>query len=378
MKWTSMARTSLIIGLVLITIAPSISIVHGDSGRASNGPSLKVDRFYGDKIPVTRASTITINGTTNGTSVMINGDLATLSGGKFTAQVSLLEGPNLIYIVASDAGGNTTIYDDVITKDTIPPVVAITNPSFPLQTNKRSLHVEGIVEIGEIGSTVEINGKAANVTADTFSANVELNRNITSIIVKAKDLIGNVRIVTYPVTFDDQLNLTFTTRFEHDYYFNHTNSIKLIETYYDRIFIDGKTDPGATVIINGSLVTVLDNGSFTQMVELKMGSNNLSVIAKDSAGNNVTQYLDVKRYKYEPFVVPVEVAGMLLILGIAAGTIGGYFIGRSKERKKQAAAKQKAAEEAYQARKKAQAPKPQAPPKEPKAAEAPVKKESKK
>ena len=373
MNRTSMARTVLALGLVLITLVLSVPLSFGDSGRASNGPSLIIDgpnciNCY------TRADSFTVNGTTNGTSVTINGIPVTLIGGKFSATAPLFEGPNYIYLVAKDAGGNATTREFFIMKDTIPPVVALTNPNFPLQTNKKSIHVDGIVERN---CTVEINGNAANGTTDTFSADIELNRTITSLIVKASDRAGNIRTVIYPVTFDDQLNLTYTTRFEHDYYFNYSESNKLIETYYNRIFIDGKTDPGTNIVINGSPVKVLDNGNFTAMVELKMGSNNISIVAKDAAGNNVTKYLRVKRYLYQPDAVPLEVAGLLLILGIAAGTVGGYFIGRSKERKAQAAAKQKAAEEAYQARKKAaQAAKTIAPPKEPKPPKEPQPKET--
>jgi len=365
-----MDRTLTALALVLLSLAlllPTVSVQ-----GASSGPSLIVT--YPSDGFATKSSTVTVNGTTNGTLITINGVNAPLNAKNFILQVSLNEGTNSLLIVAKDAGGNTTSKALTVFKDTLAPVVSVTKPSFPLMTDQTSLHIEGVVEKG---STVTANGKAATVSSDTFSADVPLDHNVTALTIKATDSAGNERTVTYPVTFDDQLNLTFTTRFEQDYYFNSTESKDLIETYYERIFIDGKTDPGATIIINGSPVKVLDNGSFTEMVELKMGKNNLSIIAKDAAGNNVTQYLNVKRYKYEPFVVPVEVAGMLLILGLGVGTAGGFFLGRSKERKAQAKAKQKAAEEASKAKQKSQAPKSQSPPQGPKVAEAPIKKDSK-
>jgi hypothetical protein len=365
-----MDRNLTALALVFLSIAlmlPTVSVQ-----GASSGPSLIVT--YPSDGFVTKSSTVTVNGTTNGTSVTINGVSAALSAKTFLLQITLNEGTNSLLIVAKDGGGNMTAKALTVVKDSVAPIVSVTSPSFPLLTNQASVHIVGVVEKG---STITANGKAATVSADTFSADVPLDHNVTALTIKATDLAGNERTVIYPIAFDDQLNLTFTTRFEHDYYFNYTESKELIETYYDRIFIDGKTDPGASLIINGNPVKVLDNGSFTEMVELKMNSNNISIIAKDAAGNNVTDHINVKRYKYEPFVVPVEVAGMLLIIGIGAGTVGGFFIGRSKERKAQAKAKQKAFEEANKARQKAQAPKPQVPPKGPKATEAPVKKESK-
>jgi hypothetical protein len=365
-----MDRTLTALALVFVSLA--LLLPAGSVQGASSGPSLTVT--YPPDGFITRSSTVTVNGTTDGTSVTINGLPASLSLKAYNLQVPLNEGPNSLLVLAKDASGNTTSKALTVVKDTVAPVVSVTSPSFPLLTNRTFLHIQGVVEKG---SSVIANGKAAAVSADTFSADVAVDHNVTALIIKATDLAGNERTVSYPVTFDDSLNLTFSTRFEHDYYFNYTKSKELIETYYDRIFIDGKTDPGASIIINGNPVKVLDNGSFTEMVELKMGSSNISIVAKDAAGNNVSDFINVKRYKYEPFLVPVEVAGMLLILGLIAGSVGGWFVGRHKERKVQAAAKQKAAEEAYQARKKAQAQKPEAPPKETKPKEPPTKKETK-
>jgi hypothetical protein len=309
---------------------------------------------------VTNADTITIWGTTNGTSVTIDDIPATLSHGNFTAVEPLIEGPNLIFIVAHDAGGNTTTTWFTILRDSIPPVVAITSPIFPLQTNRTSIHVEGIVERE---CKVEINGKAVNVTADTFSADVQMNRNITMVEVKATDRAHNIRQVDYPVTYDDQLNLTVTTRFDHDYHLNATESKDLIETYYDRIYIEGKTDPGANVTVNGNPIKVSANGSFMTYVDLKLGKNNISIAVTDEAGNNLTGYLDVKRYFWEPFVVPVEMAGTLLILGLIFGTVGGYYYGRHNERKAQALKRTKAEEAARAAQRAQRPPKAPAPPK---------------
>jgi hypothetical protein len=333
-------------GTTLMMVILAIALLLPTVGGAHTGPSLNV--AYPPDGLVTKATTITVNGTTDGTSVKVNGLSAAMTGENFSLQISLTEGTNSLLVEALDAGGNTTDKAITVTRDTNLPVIAVTSPRFPLLTNKHMVHIEGVVEKG---CTVSIDGKSATVTDDTFSADANIGNNTTALLLKATDPAGNERSINLPVRFYDKLNMSITTRFDHDYKLNATESKELIETYYDRIFIDGKTDPGANATVNGNPIKVLADGSFSTFVELKLGKNNITITVTDEAGNNVTGYLNVKRYYWEPFTVPVELAGSLLILGLAFGTVGGHYHGRHKERKVQAEAKRKAQAEAIKAAK---------------------------
>ncbi len=60
-------------------------------------------------------------------------------------------------------------------------------------------------------------------------------------------------------------------------------------TYESTLWINGTTDPGASVTVNGVAVTVDENGNFAYKATLVEGLNVFTVEAKDSAGNVATE-----------------------------------------------------------------------------------------
>lgn len=62
----------------------------------------------------------------------------------------------------------------------------------------------------------------------------------------------------------------------------------------NQVIIEGKTEPGCTVIIEGETITPNSDGSFTTTVSLKyVGENTVAVQAVDPAGNETTKKLKV-------------------------------------------------------------------------------------
>lgn len=57
--------------------------------------------------------------------------------------------------------------------------------------------------------------------------------------------------------------------------------------------IEGQTDPGATVTINGFVAIVDDQGKFSYLYKLQDGDNTITAIAKDAAGNQATTTLHI-------------------------------------------------------------------------------------
>ena len=52
------------------------------------------------------------------------------------------------------------------------------------------------------------------------------------------------------------------------------------------VIINGRTEPGAVLSIDGQRVDVYDDGAFTAVVRMKKdGMNDLEIVAQDTAGN---------------------------------------------------------------------------------------------
>jgi len=64
-----------------------------------------------------------------------------------------------------------------------------------------------------------------------------------------------------------------------------------------KTFVEGKTDEGTRVTINGRIVVVRSGGSFTYPMNLVDGENNLMIVSSDSAGN---QTKIERRVTYQP------------------------------------------------------------------------------
>jgi hypothetical protein len=61
----------------------------------------------------------------------------------------------------------------------------------------------------------------------------------------------------------------------------------------DHYTVEGKTEPGSKVTVNGETVTLSANGSFSAEVSLKAGGNKITVQATDPAGNTASKTVDV-------------------------------------------------------------------------------------
>jgi hypothetical protein len=86
--------------------------------------------------------------------------------------------------------------------------------------------------------------------------------------------------------------------------------------------IKGKTEPGAEVMINNEAVRVDSDGNFKKTVELNDGTNLITVLAKDSAGNEVKVTRAINR---EAFYVPSSVLLILILILLILAILGLAF-----------------------------------------------------
>ena len=213
------------------------------------------------------------------------------SQGRFNFQHRLVEGDNLVEVRAVDPAGNSTRLMRQITLVTTPPEVAIATPPDDEWTNQALTTVTGQAPAG---TTLEINDRQIEVNDDgNFLYEMLLEEGDNIIRVVATDDVGNI-------TTQERL-IHLKTR-------PPTLGLNVEEgsTVGDATFqMTGRTDAGATVIINGQVVPVSAMGDFQVALNLFYGDNLIQAEARDQAGNvaNLTRRI---RYDISPPARGVE------------------------------------------------------------------------
>ena len=168
----------------------------------------------------------------------------------------------------------------VETTDTTPPPP----PKFsdlPESTNQRSVDIKGSTEPGaEVILTLNGNKDELVANADgTFTYTFLLQGGSNTIYATAKDGSGNVsqESETIRVKYDNSPPELTITKPDDGSSFYGSRQRQLV--------IEGKTEEDAHININGRLVVVNSDGSFTYATSLSTGENSFTVKAQDPAGN---------------------------------------------------------------------------------------------
>ncbi len=236
---------------------------------------------------LTNRTPVTLSGMTStdaAVAASVNGASAnaTQENGRISGMLDLVEGPNLVKITVTDRAGNFNSTTRNITLDTIPPWLTLERP-FVSFTARQSVDINGSTD----GVQVMVNGMLANLTGGNFTRAVILNYGSgttnTSIEVVARDAAGNLNRATVYVLRD----LT-------------APDIKLAGAVKDptnrtTAYINGTTEPDAALTIQGVAVPLDGAGNFSCLYELQEGTNIITVLATDPAGNVRKLVLTVHR-----------------------------------------------------------------------------------
>ena len=187
--------------------------------------------------------------------------------------------------------------------DTAPPTIflnrSITNG---MQTEATQFTVHGSVTDGNGIDEVRVNGKKATVSEDgTFAVNVRLAPGENDIRVIATDTSGNMATSLFtvlvrktPLPYQDTIPPTIVI-------FSPTERNQLV--HVAQFAIQGRiTDDNGIneARVNGQEALVLEDGTFTVIVQLAPGENDIRVIATDTSGNMATNQFTVFREKLQP------------------------------------------------------------------------------
>jgi hypothetical protein len=210
------------------------------------------------------------------------------SPSKFTGTAIVVpEGTHMLYYYAVDKEEHKEEVKSVKIKvDTIPPQIVVLFPQDKANLNSKSLVVKGAVDIG---STVKVNGNEATIDSlGNFEASVEVLSSPQIINISATDLAGNSSQKVLTVYLDTTPpNLTIVK----PVMFQQVSKLPLI--------IEGITEKGAKVSINGDSAEVREDGIFSYSLKtLPEGQFAvIEVVATDEAGNSTKKTVSVKYSK---------------------------------------------------------------------------------
>ncbi len=273
--------------------------------RAGNGARLVLTFTVDTQVPTLTVET-PLSGAWSNTSVVtvsgrawdefhveltVGGAAATVSGGWWTTSMELDEGWNEVRVVARDLAGNTARVMVTILVDTSPPRATVRlviddveylDPS----TDVATARTEAVIRLyTEEACNVTVAGLGTwSVPTGTSEIGISLEENTVNVVeVVPVDRVGNTGdVVTFRILVDTlapPLDIV------------HPLDGALVATPF--ILLNGTTEPGAFVRIQGKQLILSENGTFSAELVLYEGVNSFEVEALDPVGNRANLTLTI-------------------------------------------------------------------------------------
>jgi hypothetical protein len=184
----------------------------------------------------------------------------------------IAEGRHDVTVTAADLTGSASSTSWSFDVDTITPIIVITSPEGPL-TNDPDVVIAGLADPT---ATLTVDGTEVFVSfIGKFTTTLTLPEGAHSIDVVSTDTAGNSATVTVKIEVDlTAPALTLSSPAD-----GSTVEVASVE-------VTGSTEAGASVSVNGIVVDVDANGAFSFSLALAPGSNTITAVATDLAGNS--------------------------------------------------------------------------------------------
>ena len=121
--------------------------------------------------------------------------------GAYSFSLALTPGPNSFTLILKDYEGNASTLTRQVWLDSTPPQVTVTSPTDNASVTSAALTVTGTVTDDTGVTGVTVNGAAATLSGNTFSANVTLAAGANTIAVVATDKASRTTTVSRSVTY---------------------------------------------------------------------------------------------------------------------------------------------------------------------------------
>jgi hypothetical protein len=252
-----------------------------------------------------------LNGTTeDGAYVMVDDAPADMDSTNFSAKLNKTDGRYSINITSTDCVGNERKVVREVIVDTVAPKVASDRANGAWVTSN-NFTLTGTTD----GNFITVDG--ANATVDlkngTWSIKESHADGNHEFFIEAKDLAGNKNKIQVKIEIDT-VPPVLTVKTPAGTGTFYTNNATLS--------VSGTVVNATALTLNGVNVTIGTNGTFSKAVTLTEGTNTVTVIAKDLAGNEAKWTRTVVLDKTAPKVtITSPKAG--LVTNVAGQTVTG-------------------------------------------------------
>lgn len=260
----------------LDSVPPTLMVSTPMDGATVNAASVNVTGLASDG-----SSTV---------SVTVNGQFAAVENGAFSLATPVVEGPNPLAVVATDAAGNRTEVDLQVTRFSLP-TVTIGAPADLSYVAATTVDVSGTVS--DASATVTVNGVPAPLSGTSFTApNVPLIEGGNTLTATAVSALGHVATATVSVVRDlTPPHLSITSPANGAAVFDSTITVSGLVND----IVTGTVNAGqVSVTVNGLAATVANRSFLAIGVPLTPGSNTITVTAVDQGGNAASASVNVQ------------------------------------------------------------------------------------
>jgi len=262
--------------------------------------------------------------------VLINDQVVDLVNGRFVELVTVLEGTTEFQVVATDAAGNIGTTMVAVIRDLTPPTydAEITALGGELIYVEGDLYctapaVEVNIIINEV-STLTPGGGTALPAGTDMKVRFDLEEGMNVLEIYIVDIAGNQGQTYRQRVVVDTTEPTITM----------ISPQAGARTKEDVATLNGRTEEGAEVTINGESVTLLSGGEFRHIVALVDGHNDFTIEVEDAMGNSDSTTVSVLREgEVQAAEVPstgAAVGGFLVGLIVGVLVAVGFFVTRDR------------------------------------------------
>ena len=245
------------------TISPTISLSHPVEGE--------VNKLVLTSGTVTDASPLTVT---------IDGTQVPTEDGFFERKAEAPEGTRQVRVVATDAAGNTNEVVLSITVDLTAPLFSNVSPAEGTAANSPATISGHVADVSAVTVKVNDTDAVVNANGDFNAANIVLAEGENQLLLTATDAAGNQNDLTLTLVGPDSTAPSAPVLYP-----------VVSPTRLTTTTVEGRAEPGSLVSIAGGTQSVtadaaFGTGVFTANVNLAVGTNTLSVVARDAAGNS--------------------------------------------------------------------------------------------